>query len=430
MCSHTIFSPAILINRHSVLPEELIPLKEALGWTCGKKNSSHNGIQKRYIPSAGARYPTEVLALYLADGVYQLYYYDVDEHKMYSTFNSGQAGLGEIFADHKANEKEVVIIFASVLWRTLERYGLRGYRYCLIETGCMASQLNKTTGAVNGHIALKTPTENLDKHLGLSCSTPAMATCKLELNSLKGVKKFKIAEKKGVQYIDEQTPTMNPLLKRVEKFHRKAMKKVTRIAVPASMSFSEYEKRESANHFSERLLSNDDISLIKRHLVEQCRNHENERHEHLDIVILSVDEDKFINPVMLWVRNEGVKEISLPYRSVDISSFTDNVFQQQEIVKRSSVIVMVGMSTCLTDCFDYGYFSRMSLKAGMLIADLYRLADSADIGTTTIGGFSDAQFVGKLGLDNFYPLIAQIYGKTSERDIKEDSRVLLTSERF
>lgn len=429
MCSHTLFSPSILVNRTSVLPKELVPLKEALGWACGKKNNAHNGIQKRHIPSAGARYPTEVLAIYFMDDVYSLYYYDVDNHEMYSTFNSDQAALGEIYASHNATERDVVIVFASVLWRTLERYGVRGYRYCLIETGCMASLLNEIRGSQSDRLILRTPTENLDRGLGLSCSTPATATCRLSLDSLSEVKNFRRAEKQGVSYIDEHTPIMNPLLKRVEKFHRKAMKAAKNIAVPESMFFFDYEKRRSANHFSETLLSGEKISLLKSELVGFCGNAASKPNDSLIIIVLSVEEEKFLSPVALWAYKEKLREFSIPSR-IDIASFTEHAFQNQDIVKRASVIVVVGMSGYQDERFDHGYFATMTIKAGMLIADLYRLADKTDTATTTIGGFSDAQFVEILGLQNFHPLIAQVYGKEAEHCIKKDSRVLLTSERI
>lgn len=429
MCSHTLFSPSILVSRNSILPEELVPLKEALGWACGKKNALNNGIQKRYIPSAGARYPTEVLTIFFKDGVYSLYYYDVDDHEMYITFNSDQVGLGEIYASHNATEKDVVIIFASVLWRTLERYGLRGYRYCLIETGCMVSLLNEICGSQSGRLILRTPTENLDRYLGLSCSTPATATCRLSLNSLSEVKNFSRAEKQGVSYISEQTPVMNPLLKRVETFHRKAMKAAINIVVPQSILFSEYAKRTSANHFSEALLSDEKISLLKNELARLCGNFDGKSNESLNMIVLSVEEEKLLNPVALWASKGEVRALPIPSQ-IDIASFAENVFQNQDIVKRASVIVVAGMSGYQDERFDYSYFARMTIKAGMLIADLYRLAGKTVTSTTTIGGFSDAQFVEKLDLKNFYPLIAQVYGKEAEHCIKKDSRVLLTSERF
>lgn len=110
----------------------------------------------RAYPSAGALYPVETYVLArrcdgLADGVY---YYPTE-----------QAGLRPLRVDpsgfdiairtvlvgddHPAADAPVIIVLTGAFWRAMTKYGSRGYRYVLQESGHLAQNLQLVAGGLD-----------------------------------------------------------------------------------------------------------------------------------------------------------------------------------------------------------------------------------------------------------------------------------------
>lgn len=101
---------------------------------------------RRPYPSAGARYPLEVYPLILNCGEIKkgLYHYNVKEHSLELLL---QKDLTDWFfkvvgEEQWLKQSAVVLIITGVLDRTRIKYGDRGYRYILIETGHLGQNIS------------------------------------------------------------------------------------------------------------------------------------------------------------------------------------------------------------------------------------------------------------------------------------------------
>jgi SagB-type dehydrogenase family enzyme len=135
--------------------------------------AEYPGGQRQYFraaPSAGALYPTDLYLLVrghadLPEGVY---YFHVREHALVQVYPEGLCpGGDEIFArlgracfnDAAAAEADFALVATSVFWRSAWRYGDRGYRRCLLDTGhvignfdIVAPRLGIATTAIGGFV--------------------------------------------------------------------------------------------------------------------------------------------------------------------------------------------------------------------------------------------------------------------------------------
>jgi len=118
---------------------------------------------RRSYPSAGARYPLELyLILLKCDGLEKgLYHYNVKENCLELLLKKD---LKKWFVKVTGNQKWVgkaaaIVVITGVLDRTRIKYGERGYRYVLIETGhlgqniaLLAAELGLGSCALGGFI--------------------------------------------------------------------------------------------------------------------------------------------------------------------------------------------------------------------------------------------------------------------------------------
>lgn len=124
----------------------------------------------RAAPSAGALYPTD---LYLCvrnhadipDGVH---YFNVRDHSLVEVYPKGLGPTGDecfarlaraCFDDPVVRGADMCVVATAVFWRSAWRYGERGYRRCLLDTGHVlgnldiaAPRLGLSTTAVGGFV--------------------------------------------------------------------------------------------------------------------------------------------------------------------------------------------------------------------------------------------------------------------------------------
>lgn len=124
----------------------------------------------RAAPSAGALYPTDLYLCVrdhadLPDGIL---YYHVKEHSLVEVYPKGLAPGGDelfrrlasaCFDDPAVASAGVAVVATCVFWRSAWRYGERGYRRCLLDTGhvlgnldIVAPRLGLCTTTVGGFI--------------------------------------------------------------------------------------------------------------------------------------------------------------------------------------------------------------------------------------------------------------------------------------
>ena len=126
-------------SRSFSTPISINDLSDLLFYGCGITNNKEDlNNTRRSYPSAGARYPLELYVIInnvsgLSKGIY---HYDVLKHQL--EFIRADNKLDKVDMAIRQNfilDSSVIFLVSGVLSRTQVKYGVRGYRYVLIEAG-------------------------------------------------------------------------------------------------------------------------------------------------------------------------------------------------------------------------------------------------------------------------------------------------------
>lgn len=120
-------------------------LHAGYGVTGGRPMAGGGTQPFRSVPSAGALYPAELyVGVRNVTGVEPgIYHYEVPDHSL-ALLRPGDptALLDEAVCGQRyASEAAVVVLVAGIFRRTKHRYGERGYRYVLLDTGHIGENL-------------------------------------------------------------------------------------------------------------------------------------------------------------------------------------------------------------------------------------------------------------------------------------------------
>lgn len=131
----------VFINRKSFRefsgkPISLKQISTLLYYSAGFKKRKQRDSIHRFYPSAGARYPLEVYIMSLnAELPCGIYHYYLKSHSLEKLLEIDEINISKYFDQKWVNKSTCVILITSVLQRTTSKYGPRGYRHVLIETG-------------------------------------------------------------------------------------------------------------------------------------------------------------------------------------------------------------------------------------------------------------------------------------------------------
>lgn len=140
--SHRAFDPG-------PLPVEVIG--DLLAFSYGEQVGSGE-VARRPVASAGGLYPLELylLAEVTDEGRKGVYHYDVAGHRLEEVRSGVSAELlDRLAADVAVTEVPLVIVVTALFARSRFKYGLRGYRFCLIEAGALIQQVQLVAQAMN-----------------------------------------------------------------------------------------------------------------------------------------------------------------------------------------------------------------------------------------------------------------------------------------
>jgi SagB-type dehydrogenase family enzyme len=103
----------------------------------------------RTVPSAGGLYPLELYAFVAGvEGVAAgLYHFDPLRHSL-ERLRPAAVTRSEFFQPQAARSQALVAV-SAMLWRTRFKYGLRGYRYALLEAGHVVQNLLLASAALD-----------------------------------------------------------------------------------------------------------------------------------------------------------------------------------------------------------------------------------------------------------------------------------------
>jgi SagB-type dehydrogenase family enzyme len=133
----------VLAARRSRAPAGAAELpRRALGAMLASGYRATGG--RRPVPSAGALYPLELYVAALAvEGVPPaLYHYHPFAHRLEALAAVSRAQLAAAFvAPELAAHAAAVVVVTGMFWRSRVKYGLRGYRFALLEAGHVMQNL-------------------------------------------------------------------------------------------------------------------------------------------------------------------------------------------------------------------------------------------------------------------------------------------------
>lgn len=136
-------------------------LSQLLHYSAGHRVKDAESTGNRYYPSAGARYSCEVypIILNVRDAQRGIYHYHIKTHTLEHLWSEEDllADLHEGLAEKWAAESAVVFAITGIPSRNTIKYGVRGYRHVLMESGSIlqnfyliASALDLSVCAIGG----------------------------------------------------------------------------------------------------------------------------------------------------------------------------------------------------------------------------------------------------------------------------------------
>lgn len=127
-------------------------LSTLLYYSAGLKSPISSKHANRFYPSGGSRYPLEIYILsqntFLKKG---LYHYYVKNHSLEELLTVNAIKLDELFLEEavdKISSAACFVLITAVFKRNTIKYGDRGYRYILQETGHLAQNIYLLSSAL------------------------------------------------------------------------------------------------------------------------------------------------------------------------------------------------------------------------------------------------------------------------------------------
>lgn len=145
------------LRKYSAVPlkqEELSFLLWASSWARDFRSTEHIELTFRNVPSAGSRHPLETfLDIRRVEGIKPgLYYYHPVKHCLVLDNNSPEIAAkiheGCMFQE-MIPQAAVNFIFSAVPYRTVWRYGQRGYRYLYLDAGHIGQNIHLAAEAID-----------------------------------------------------------------------------------------------------------------------------------------------------------------------------------------------------------------------------------------------------------------------------------------
>jgi SagB-type dehydrogenase family enzyme len=136
--------------RRSGTPKEARPLsKAALGSLLGAAYRSE--VAARPVPSAGALYPLElyVVALDVEDVDAGVHHYNPYRHRLEAVRRADRADVARALVEPAlVDSAAALVVLTAMFWRSRFKYGLRGYRFALLEAGHVMQNAVLTAAAI------------------------------------------------------------------------------------------------------------------------------------------------------------------------------------------------------------------------------------------------------------------------------------------
>jgi hypothetical protein len=383
-------------------------LTRMLEWAYGYRP----GGAGRRTPSAGGLYPCEVLTVEHGPDGWVCQLYDFGRQARIALPRADAGALARLL---RLDETRAGVLVLAALWRTVQRYGARGYRYCALDAGHVLGNLSRVASVVGGRVRWHAPPgPELSSMTGLSGGAVVLAAGVIDIAAAH------VPSPPGAGARDpadggppEETPLLSPQLLRVRRFHDRAQAcGASSLRTPSAATtgdlFLALDSRRSAKDFL--AAEPEDISVKALGAVQDFLSEP------------SMRAAGTIIPVAREVAGQRAAGALSP-------AGLCRVCQRQELVSRADAAFLftAPRPERANDILDHAGFLRACLYSGMVSSELYRLADGLGLASTMIGGFFDSELLGACGPGR-YPLALQLFGRpVSGPARKADAAIMAAS---
>jgi nitroreductase len=380
----------------------------------------------RRAPSAGALYPTENFVVVETGQGWQVLYYDYGGRQFYAAPAADARAVAEGLGLRRGEE---AILFASVLWRTLQRYGVRGYRYCLLDAAHVASNLGRAARAFGREFELDpwSPTAELESLLDLdhgevlllaARTRPGPAAVPPELGEV-------LVAPVGTA---EQPPRFSPVLRRAIDFHRRTLAnpdRATAVPWPDANDSPEDLRRWAGERCSARDFTGETVTAEQyARMAAAAAGAQPVFGQHAPSIrfygITTRVQGLAVGSGLLGAEDGGRWEIP-GQTPTGMTQALSEVCQNQSILKPTAFTFVLAARKAELAAHGHPGYRALVLNAGFLCADLYREAARCGLGTTSVGGFSDEAVCRLLGDRSLTPIVIQTFGVPARSGEKVDA---------
>jgi hypothetical protein len=395
---------------NTVLKKYLSEISVTLEKAYGYQFSEQRGRVTRGSASAGGMYPTEIFIGGVFQSVPFLLYYSFSDHRFYMPSDLDLTELKSVFT---VERDAFYLILSANIGRTIQRYGFRGYRYCLIDAGeVLAACVNVFPGEMRmvnySHMhALQKWTREL-RVIGLTefvfnmgmDSSDSLVFPKLEVYTPKV----------------EPHPEYAINLRELHYFHDETIKTIKYPEVQLAPLFREcVVQRHSSSQFESLDLPFSSVVGVLQGLNFDTGLLYKDQH-HLTVYVCALRVTDLAAGFYKFNEQTGLELIHV-YPAEQLQESLFEICQKQEIVKESSFLLIFCYKN-ITGCSANLLKNLLSL--GYVDAHLYYLSVVKQLGNTCIGGFSD-QAIQELIQSDEQPLIIHAFGVDQHKGTKIDA---------
>lgn len=381
----------------------------------------------RHAPSAGAMYPVELAWLTHHRDRWVFRHFDARRRACVDAAGPAR----EVAESLRLAPGQHALLLLAVAWRTVQRYGVRGYRYCNLDAGNVLANVAAVAIASGVPVRLpeSVPHDRIHAGLGLGRDELLLGVAVLDGEprvGLPGPGTGVVAQAldQARLFGTEQAPLLAPSMQRIRGLHRLAEPgRQHPVDLPALLGGRDPRRviadillRRSARAFDDRDLSVDALAELEALLGRA--------------VLATAPAVRRELEVRVLVRQDGRWRADRFDPDTDAGGWTsapvewpgraelESVFGDQPLAVRPPVHVVVGLRGTADARTDPAVYRQLLLTAGLFCGAMYQLATRQDVATTSIGGFDDHR-VAALAGGGFRPVVVQSFGHAPEEELDE-----------
>lgn len=385
----------------------------------GYRHQKQSGRLTRRAPSAGSMYPLEIVVVppMALDAMPVLYSFENQRF-----FQLSEVAATDIHRACGLSGDDTLLLEVAFFQRTIRRYGVRGYRYCLLDGGALlvnlagfAQRAGLETRVLSGAIIdiLEDVLELERDEGGLVC---------LALSGLINSEALPMPERLAdtphcIAPRVQGHPDLPAMLDKISRYHRQSLlapasirHELTPAAAGSLRCTDLLEQRFSAKDFvsvslcGERILA--ELTLLWRDSELPLTQQVAPLQVHVLAFTLAGREDCVL-------RAEAVDGLQLVRTQTDLRAHFRAACQSQSLLGRCAFAVIISARKESLYASPMVY-RHTCLNAGYLDMLQQYVATELELGNTCIGGFDDAAVAQLLGDETLTPLVIHAFGVAAD----------------